>query len=1105
MPLPLVGAQAVLSGMPEFNRNADQVNAKIGGITTKMSGMGGVAQRASGLVSGAFKAMAIGVGGAVAGIGAVGGGLAKLAYDASVLPGIESVFKNMTTSMGVDADALMGKMREASYGAVKDFDLMKSANKAMVGAGGEFGKMFAESLPTLMKVSREAAKAQGLSVEYMYDSIVTGVKRMSPMILDNLGFQFSLTEANEKYAASVGKTANELSKQEKQQALLMAVLDAGNRLIDETGGHVDSVQKDVIAWGTALKNVKDRVGIELVPILQTFMNIIGKPTQGMQDAIVGVAKRFTGWLIPAIEAVSLAISTLLNGPVALLIKGLAGIGAGGLATLGATLSGILTGKEVKFGDFGAVIEKSLTPALGPELAKKIGDSAAKIAEAVQGALGPIRDRVGEIADYIRPRLDMLVMYFGMFAKGVQEALGGGGIQKMLDAVKGSLMALFGIENAQKIIEFGGKFKWLADVIQQNSDLILSVLKGIALYLASREFIGAASSAAKAVSGIFGGMGQGIMGLLSPMSLVSIGVAGFALAWSQNWFGIRDKTAAVIADIQEALPSAGKAVSGFGEMISGMFSGDLIKAGEGSLKLTDGLYGIGTAFGMSNEQAEIFSQTVGDVLSNVVTLAKSIYDTVAPIIQSIGDTLGGLFAGGEGGGFEGFLSGIFDEETVAGIMNVVALLQDMMPQVQELITNVFNTVLEVAIAVWPYVQTIIETVWTAISDVIKVFITDILPVLIAAFTLVLTWINDNWPMIQEIIVAVFTAIAAAITAVVTTVLPWLVETFAGVASWVNDNWPMIAETITNVMNTISAVIQIVWENIQAFWQQYGDNIIAIATSVWEIIRSVIETAIYIIEDVITIVCSIINGDWDKAWNAVLDIAKRIWDLIKVVVENAIKIVLNVIDVTMGLIKLAWSNTWDTIKLIVENIWEGIKRTVDTAINGVKDTISRVMNDIKQAWDNVWKGLGDTVKNVWNDIVGFVCDGVNRVVDLINDMIEAANKVPGVDIPKLGEVQCSGAQLAQGGLLNKPTFVAGEAGTEVVAPLTSLLGMIKSSFVGALSELMYRSTPLLYSGPQPNQVYNYGGDTFNYAYNLTTQSLIKPGTLAMEFTAMELVHA
>lgn len=123
MPLPLVGAQAVLSGMPEFNRNADQVNAKIGGITQKMSGMGGVAQRAGGLVSGAFKAMAIGVGGAVAGIGAVGGGLAKLAYDASVLPGIESVFKNMTTSMGVDADALMGKMREASYGAVKDFDL----------------------------------------------------------------------------------------------------------------------------------------------------------------------------------------------------------------------------------------------------------------------------------------------------------------------------------------------------------------------------------------------------------------------------------------------------------------------------------------------------------------------------------------------------------------------------------------------------------------------------------------------------------------------------------------------------------------------------------------------------------------------------------------------------------------------------------------------------------------------------------------------------------------------------------------------------------------------------------------------------------------------
>jgi phage-related protein len=166
----------------------------------------------------------------------------------------------------------------------------------------------------------------------------------------------------------------------------------------------------------------------------------------------------------------------------------------------------------------------------------------------------------------------------------------------------------------------------------------------------------------------------------------------------------------------------------------------------------------------------------------------------------------------------------------------------------------------------------------------------------------------------------------------------------------------------------------------------------------------------------------------------------------------------------------------------------------------------MKAISKGWDKAWTGLADVVKNVWNKIIGSVCGGVNKAIDLINDLIDAANKVPGINIPKLGNVSCKSAMLAEGGILNRPTFVAGEAGAEVVAPLGDLLRMIKSSLTSAISDIAYsNNASMQYSGPQPSTTYNYGGDTYIREYNMTAQSMIRPGALAMEFSAMELAHA
>ena len=77
-------------------------------------------------------------------------------------------------------DLLQG-LRDATHGTVTDLELMKAAVKF-----DDF-KLPVKELGTMLAFAQQKAKDTGQSVDYMVDSIVTGLGRKSLMILDNLG------------------------------------------------------------------------------------------------------------------------------------------------------------------------------------------------------------------------------------------------------------------------------------------------------------------------------------------------------------------------------------------------------------------------------------------------------------------------------------------------------------------------------------------------------------------------------------------------------------------------------------------------------------------------------------------------------------------------------------------------------------------------------------------------------------------------------------------------------------------------------------------------------------------------------------------------------
>jgi hypothetical protein len=133
----------------------------------------------------------------------------------------ERVGNAFDTLAGTQADAMLDRMRDAARGTISDSSMMLAANKAMMlGVTSN-----ADEMARLLEVARVRGQAMGLSAEQAFSDIVTGIGRMSPMILDNLGILTGGEKGFQQYAESIGKSADALTDLEKRHYLLQKVLN----------------------------------------------------------------------------------------------------------------------------------------------------------------------------------------------------------------------------------------------------------------------------------------------------------------------------------------------------------------------------------------------------------------------------------------------------------------------------------------------------------------------------------------------------------------------------------------------------------------------------------------------------------------------------------------------------------------------------------------------------------------------------------------------------------------------------------------------------------------------------------------------------------------
>lgn len=173
-------------------------------------------------------------------------------------------------------DILAG-LREATHGTVTDLELMKAAVKF-----NDF-KLPLDELGTMLAFAQQKAKDTGQSVDYMVDSIVTGLGRKSLMILDNLGLSANEIKEKMKDTGDMTKAVGQIIREQ----------------MAKSGDYIETAADRATKADVELKNAMEDLG-------RTFQPLADEANNTWNSIKVGALNLLNDAIKPLIDSLTTA-------------------------------------------------------------------------------------------------------------------------------------------------------------------------------------------------------------------------------------------------------------------------------------------------------------------------------------------------------------------------------------------------------------------------------------------------------------------------------------------------------------------------------------------------------------------------------------------------------------------------------------------------------------------------------------------------------------------------------------------------------------------------------------------------------------------------------
>lgn len=245
--------QAIEKELIDNRNEAIALKNQLDGVQQELRGMGDVGSKITGAIGDGFKQLKGQVGQFALSFVGIQAVFSKVSSEISAsidaakeVEGIEAAFQKLNDPN------LLDKLRQATKGTVSDLELMKSA----VNANNfnipldKFGK--------LLEFAQRRAKDTGQSVDFLVNSIVTGIGRKSTLVLDNL--QISATRIKQAFE---GVSMESLSTGEFVEKFSQIVEGE----MASMGADIDTTSEKIGQQKAEWENIRTEIGRNLLPVL----------------------------------------------------------------------------------------------------------------------------------------------------------------------------------------------------------------------------------------------------------------------------------------------------------------------------------------------------------------------------------------------------------------------------------------------------------------------------------------------------------------------------------------------------------------------------------------------------------------------------------------------------------------------------------------------------------------------------------------------------------------------------------------------------------------------------------------------------------------------
>lgn len=351
--------------------------------------------------------------------------------------------------------------------------------------------------------------------------------------------------------------------------------------------------------------------------------------------------------------------------------------------------------------------------------------------------------------------------------------------------------------------------------------------------------------------------------------------------------------------------------------------------------------------------------------------------------------------------------------------VLPIVQQVFGAVATFFTETFLPALSI---VW-------DTIKSVVGTVIDWFQTYIQPVIETIFGAIATFFTETFlPAVQVVWDKITEVVSPVVEWFKSSVLPGIQQVMGAVSDAFSEAW----ELIKVVWDKVGPYFSVLWDAIKAIFSVVKDVLGGAFKVAWEVIKAVWDVAVSFfttiwntIKGIFSVVKSVLTGDFKGAWEGIKSIFSGFADFFKTLWNSVKKI---------------FSAVGTFFKDIFKSAWNGIK----SVFSGVGDFFKGIFDKITGIFSSIGDKIGGAVSGAISSAVNWILEKaigiINGFIKAINFAIGIINKIPGVSINKLNELEVP--EMAEGGVLEKGQvgLLEGE-GQEAVIPLEKNTGWIQ----------------------------------------------------------------